>query len=109
MIELSVGTKANINPEGLIMFFAKIDDGHDHGASEEMMNYLSTHPMPEKRVEYLSEKLEALPFNEYQEPIAEFDWFKERMNKVIGYIDVLEDDLIDDEAVNQDDTSSSEE
>lgn len=96
--------KANIDPEGLIMFFAKIGDGHDHDLSDKMMNYLSTHPMPEKRVEYLSEKLDALPSSDYFQPTADFDLFKERMNRIIGAdTDDLEtigeeEELLDDEA-----------
>lgn len=73
--------KANINPEGLILFFARIDDGHNHDdVSNTMMNYLSTHPMPEKRVENLSKKLDQLPTTDYLEPDVDFEQFKEQLN-----------------------------
>ena len=52
--------EASINPEGMIRFFEKLNSKHNSSAEKALngsLNFLSTHPGTEVRIDNLSEKL----------------------------------------------------
>lgn len=79
---------AGINPSGLLTFFDKLyRESKESGSDgfEEALNFLSTHPAPSKRIEYLNKKLKALGSrSNYQEFDKSFHLFKEAVKQKLN-------------------------
>ena len=79
--------KANINPEGMVSFFEKLkaieDSKYNSSGTKiinESLNFLSTHPATEDRIQYFKEKLGTLSAaNSFITFKLDFPQFKERI------------------------------
>ena len=73
--------KANINPDGLLFFFGRLDTDHDY--SKGMMKYLSTHPLTKDRIERLKQKMDATVQGDYTTSEIDFEIYKTRLDSII--------------------------
>ncbi len=78
---------ANIEPSGMISFFARLNEKSKEDGALSLnsgLNFLSTHPAPEERMEYLQEKWEKLNRRGgYLRFTADFKQFKEALERKI--------------------------
>ena len=71
---------ANINPQGMLSFFEKLEKLHQETENEQLkkvINLLSTHPATEERIENLNAEIEALEEQSYQSIQVEFENLKQ--------------------------------
>lgn len=72
LLGLEMMQKAQINPQGMVGFFALLSKKHP----EHNLEFMSTHPLHQTRIDTLSQEIKALPHLPYQPVIS--DWSKVR-------------------------------
>ena len=75
--------KANIDPKGMIEFFERVDEeyGHDHA---DQMEFLSTHPVTEDRIDNMQDQLTEHKNKKYRTFNKDFKAFQKRLKEVLG-------------------------
>lgn len=73
--------KANINPEGLLLFFGRLDAEHDHSTG--MMKYLSTHPLTKDRIKRLRQKIDGNVQVGYVTSEIDLETYKSRLDSIV--------------------------
>ena len=76
---------AQINPQGMINFFAGLKsemDAKGKGGFGLEASFLSTHPTPQERIERLGQKKGALGSREFKSFVVEFEALKARRRTI---------------------------
>ena len=76
--------EAKINPKGLVSFFEKLDNWKPEliEEGEEVMSFMSTHPLSSERVAYLEEKISNNSLENYREIHFDLEAFKKKLEKI---------------------------
>lgn len=82
--------KANISPQGMVDFFVLVRDYYKSldlgplGTLDKALNFLSTHPDTDSRIEFLSNRIKEMPALSKRElPEAKFKEFQTKLQKVL--------------------------
>lgn len=82
--------KANISPQGMVDFFVLVRDYYKSldlgplGSLDKALNFLSTHPDTDSRIEFLSNRIKEMPALSKRElPEAKFKEFQTKLQKVL--------------------------
>ena len=84
--------KANIDPSGMIRFFEKLeaehasdDEDEEESTTSELMEFVSTHPATDVRIEILQEKWEAVnKHHDFMVIKSDFKLFKSNLQAIIN-------------------------
>ena len=79
--------RARVNPQGMVDFFKLVQKEQQESTLapiEGALNFLSTHPDTESRIEYLTDRIKSMPPVEYRElPEEKFRQFKTKLQALL--------------------------